>query len=98
MVISVSNLVLSTLVSSLVVWAMRVFSSFRKESLVAGMILRSYLAWVKASVESRVQISCSPSRPTCADGKQHEGVAQRAKKPTERDEKYHRGMCLKGQG
>ena len=64
MVMSVSNLVLSTLPRFRVVWSMRVLRSSRKFWLVCAITFRSYLDCLSASCASLVQIICNPSRPT----------------------------------
>ena len=64
MVINVSNFVLTTLVSSLVVCSMSTFNSSKNAVLVCCITFLSYLAFVKASVESRVHIIWIPSKPT----------------------------------
>ena len=64
MVISVSNFVLTTLVSSLVVCSISTFNSSRNAVFVCCITFLSYLAFVRASVESRVHIIWIPSKPT----------------------------------
>ena len=64
MVMSVSNFVRSTFVSSLVVCSIRTFNNSKNAVLVCCITFLSYLAFVSASVESLVHIIWIPSRPT----------------------------------
>jgi len=64
MVMNVSSLVRSTGDRSPVVWSMRVLRRSRNLWLVRDIILRSWIAFFSAVVDSSVQISWMPSSPT----------------------------------